>query len=484
MSTAPRSTSRADSEPEARLSLRLRRWFACLGGALVTALGVWWIVGTQFGPTVADPAVAVVSLLGSVAAGVLLGLLLALWLDRHVLAQLRGVSRSLRDRDPYALKGLPSNSGWGELSDLTSEVSLRIAREKQLERIAAEANVLREGLDEARQRIERWSRTEAWEPFGPRTGPVAALAESLDRAFERDLEARDQNLEAARQIKGALTDARGDARESVEQAERGFVESTALLTTVRELQRLSGELRIALEAAGVEPVAAGGSAREAAAAAIEELVAASAESVEHLSAGLARVREISDHVQLVANRATLVALQAASTGGAPEGSERFEELRRLTRDVRLASEGAESVARTVARAAAAANERMHAVRASVGSRLAGLPAEASGTARPNDDAARLLERVREMVQDATRKGERLSAAGERSSRAAERLARRLDDQCAEMEGLVVRLTRATPDTAAEGGAGEPLRLLETESTTEALLEGPDDARRGRSEERP
>jgi len=75
-----------------------------------------------------------------------------------------------------------------------------------------------------------------------------------------------------------------------------------------------------------------------------------------------------------------------------------------------------------------------------------------------------------MVQDATRKGERLSAAGERSSRAAQRLVRRLEEQLREFEGLVVRLgpamalpeePRAGDDSAA-GGPAAGLRLLESE----------------------
>ena len=46
-----------------------------------------------------------------------------------------------------------------------------------------------------------------------------------------------------REIAAELERSLGDARESTEQAERGFVEATSLLTTVRELQRLESELR-------------------------------------------------------------------------------------------------------------------------------------------------------------------------------------------------------------------------------------------------
>jgi uncharacterized phage infection (PIP) family protein YhgE len=417
--------------------------------------------------------------------------LFALWLDRHLLSHLRGISRVLRDGDVHALRGLPSTTGWGELSDLTADVSQRLSRERQLESLAAETESLRVSLVAARERIERWSRTEVWEPLKGHPNVSEDLAQTLDRAFERDSEARDQNLDAARQIESAILETHGDARESVEQAERGFVESTALLTTVRELQRLATELQSALEAPAVAPASGAAGIRELAASALEQLIEASAASVEYLASGLARVREVTDQVHVVANRATLVALQAAGADPGISNAERLDELRRLTQDVRSASDGAETIAREVERAAQAANSRMSEARASVAMKLDALPATASPVAA-GEESIRLLERVREMVQDATRKGERLSAAGERSSRAAERLARRLDEQASEMEGLVVRLSRAgsathgepaRPEDAAPG-ASPGLRLLDRdESEADAPREqrDPGDSRR---EERP
>jgi len=88
-----------------------------------------------------------------------------------------------------------------------------------------------------------------------------------------------------------------------------------------------------------------------------------------------------------------------------------------------------------------------------------------GGADAADDTPRLLERMREMIHDAARKSERLSAAGERVSRAAERLVRSLEEEAGELAGLAARLTR--PE--AEGGPMRPadvprtgLRLLATE----------------------
>ena len=94
---------------------------------------------------------------------------------------------------------------------------------------------------------------------------------------------------------------------------------------------------------------------------------------------------------------------------------------------------------------------MQKLRELVARKLEALPAS-SGPARPREDVERLSERVREMIQDATAKGERLSAAGERSSRAAESLLRSLETETREMEGLVARLVPVT-EQLAEGSPG-------------------------------
>src|SRR5262249_35129134 len=88
---------------------------------------------------------------------------------------------------------------------------------------------------------------------------------------------------------------------------------------------------------------------------------------------------------------------------------------------------------------------------------------------------RLLERMREMVQDAGSKGERLVSTAERTSRAAERAARALEESMSELDGLVVRLRasaepsdlhalpsapRGEDETLPGAPAGTVLRLLE------------------------
>jgi hypothetical protein len=81
--------------------------------------------------------------------------------------------------------------------------------------------------------------------------------------------------------------------------------------------------------------------------------------------------------------------------------------------------------------------RLDAGAPAAGARAGGTPAAAS--VELGRDVRRLLERVLEMVQDASVKGERVSTASERASSVAERLARRLDGNASDAEALVVRL---------------------------------------------
>jgi hypothetical protein len=476
-------TSRPEGAPpelESGGGLRLRLWIACLGGSLVTASGLWWILGTRIGPAgTRDPATLVLWLVGTGALGIVVGAACALWLDARILSHLRGLTRTLASGEVHELRGLPASSGWGELSDLTQHVHHLLSARREAGRAAEELRALELQLETLSGAVERWITSEHWTPLGFEGGALAALATSLDRGFARESDVREQNREAARLLRADLDASLGDARESMEQAERGFVEATALITTVRELQRLSGELREAIEATdpGASPALTEfvERYRVTAATAIAELIAASTESVDRLGAGIARVREISGLVQTVANRSTLLALNVMVAGGRggetpARAAERTAELESLAGDVRTATDRTDALSRAVEREVEAASTRMREVRERIGARLdeAPEPGAAPLVGAP-EDVLRLNERVREMIQDATQKGERLSAAGERASRAADRLLRRLEEQAREMEGLLVRLappgaeagTSPAHETGAAGRAGN-LRLLESD----------------------
>jgi hypothetical protein len=142
-----------------------------------------------------------------------------------------------------------------------------------------------------------------------------------------------------------------------------------------------------------------------------------------------------------------------------------EEMKRLATEVRNATERTTRLSHDVEGEVASAVERMREVRQRVAERLEEIPLPALGEPSRPAERSRLLERVREMIQDAGQKGERLSAAGESVSRAAERLVRRLEEEVRELEGMVVRLSppEMPPADPSESGPSEP--SVESESTS-------------------
>jgi hypothetical protein len=459
------------------VGLRLRIWIACLAGAAVATGGLIWVVATlaPFDGSV-NPVLLAVFPWAAGGLGVLTGIAMAMWLDHNIVGHLRGLSRALADERVASLRGLPAGAQWGELTELTNGIQRLITR---LERSSHEAQEARRERDRVEATLDRvvdalevWAREGGGTP-APAEGPLVAIAEALNQHAERDREARERSRDAVLEIRAGVMRGVEEARETETQAERGFVEATALLTTVRELQRLRGELEGALAVAVASPAASPGREaieqyRSAAAGVIEELVTASAESVERLASGLARVQEIADQVHTLANRATLVALDAAiGPGGGMEGRPggRAAELRTLAGQVQAVTARTAELSREVDREVAAAVERMSGLRERVIAQLERAPVPADEEAPRNLELpVRLLDRVREMVQDAMQKGERLSAAGERASTAAQRLVRRLEDEFEAIEVLVARLSDAPAPTEPEAGAARPggLRLLRPE----------------------
>lgn len=496
------------------LGLRLRVWAACLSGTLVSVAALWWIAGTQI--TVrSDPASLLAWLLGAGTLGIVVGIGCAMWLDHGIVVHLRGLTRGFASGRVQELRGLPAASGWGELSELTEWAAVLITRQRVASRAAGDLEQLEQSLARAVERLEAWRANERWEALPATGGHGATLVRELNDTFARVGELSEQNLEAARRVRAELVSAAGEARESAAQAERGFVEATALLTTVRELQRLAQELRQALVARAAETSlpAASDAATERAAVwraavepAVQELAASSDASVEHLGATLRRVQDIAAQVQVVSQRATLVALQAvAIESRLPREDRRSEELsqelRLLTAEVRTAAEHADRLAAEVERESRVAGDRVRSARERVDREMGATVEEPAAPAPPaaapaplSENVLRLLERVREMIQDATQKGERLSANGERASRSAERLIRRLEEESRELEGLMVRLSPASvpapePEsgTAAEPAAPAELKLLEPAPAAAAVGPGADEAddvELGAREERP
>ena len=438
------------AEPRSGGGLRLRIWIACLAGTLVSGGGIWWVVGTQLGAGPNFDLATAVSWLGLVAGfGVAVGAVFALWLDHGIVVHARGLAQAMATRQTARLRGLPGASGWGELSLLTQQVQQLVTQYRGAERAAEELGMVRDQLMMLHESLERWNETERWRQPKSEGAVVTPVIDSIGRGLRRLDDWRDQNLEVARQIAGELERAVSAARECSEQAERGFVEATALLTTVRELQRLQTELKQTL--AEADPSESGASVPGVAAAAreaIEDLVIGSTEAVERLANGLRRVEEIADQGALLANRATLIALESV-IGGQPAAADRAHDTRQLVVEIRATVDRTSRLSQELAAEVSAAGRSMHEVRERVAHKLERLPA-ATGPARPREEVERLFERVREMIQDATRKGERLSAAGERASRAAEALLRSLESEGREMEGLMVRLT----PVSAEGDAPE------------------------------
>jgi hypothetical protein len=427
-------------------------WLACLSGALVAAAGTLWLLATP-SLTPSDPAVYG-WLAGIACASLVVGLVLGLWIDHHVVGHLHGLLLGLRSSRVAELRGLPAGSGWGELSELGDAVQETLERRHREMRALHELERVRDHLATLRGAVERWQLTERWERPALPEGDVGAVTDLLGHALARRAGVDEQNREATRQVATELAAAIGDANEAASLAERGFVEATSLQTSVRELQRLASELAGALTvpgaaAPGTDPVA------ERAPGALEELVEASASSVDALGRGLLRVQDVSDQVQRIANRATLIAIQAIS--GTSDPATFAEELKQLARDVRDATDRTQRFANEIDSAVGVADVRMREARTRALARL-DVPAGAPAPAARGTDVARLMERVLEMVQDASVKGERVSTASERASSVAERVARRLEGNVSDAEALVVRLAPVGDAQPAEPEAGDAAEL--------------------------
>jgi methyl-accepting chemotaxis protein len=455
------TSSRPDRTPShsPRTGLIVRLWFACLAGALATALASLSVISAI---AMAGAALDPTLVMRAIGAACLLGLLVAVLAGRWLT---RGIAHRLRDVEHGIGRGhVPESAyrhGWGEIGDVARAVRALLETDRDLREDEAELRALRGRIEHARDVVDRWIRTERWEALAPGSGSLAPLAEALDRAMAREIEVQDQNLEAVQLVQSELLQVIDEARGSAEMAEHGYVEITALLTTIREIARLTAEIQQAVQAPAVEPKSpvVESDWRDRAAQAIEELVDVSGESVRRLGEGLLRVREINEQVQLLSNRATLIALNAVVASARPEppavaieGS--TTELKQLAREVRASTERVAALSSEIDHAVESANQRMREVREHVVTRLVELPAPPAAASAPPMPPllAHWADRLREMVQDAARKGERVSESQERVSSAVQRTSRRLEDEIRDLEGLVARLTPSGATHAIEGSA--------------------------------
>jgi len=465
MTDTPPDRSRDLARARPFSALRLRLWLACLGGPVVATVGMGWVISVLIG---SGSNIDVSSwLVATAGLALLVGAALAFWIDRTIVLHARGLARSVAEGDSAALLDLPASYGWGELSNLTEQIDQLLARHRQAESAAGELFALREQLAALRESLERWTSEERWVELRPEAGQAAPAVEALNRGLRRWDEVREQNLDAARQVATEMERALQAARDSAEQSERGFVEATALLTTVRELQRLGQELvQSVVGSSGTAPAEFQSAVVASARQAIEALVEGSTQTVEHLSRGLARVEEIASQVPVIANRATLVALNSTLDPTSPR-EDRTEETRRLVMDIRAAVDSTSRLTQELENDVAAARSEMQGIRQRVADKLDAIQMPTLSP-RGMEDVARLLDRIREMIQDAARKGERLSATGERASRAAESLTRALETDTREMSGLIARLTPPEPSAAlpetGDAGRAAGLRLLGPQET--------------------
>lgn len=467
--TTASSPAPAESTSESRegrtdpgAGLRARIWTACLALSVLGASAVTWLAASRVpAPDATNGGISsAVDTFGPtpwVAVGVILlaGVLFAIWLDGGIAGRLRRLLRAWGSHDLAALR--EASASWGEIGVVAERAHEHATWQREGERRLLE-------LDETRQRIRALRiAIESGEPLEPvaGAGPLAALAARIDEQLAGEHRTHSRHSEAAVAAASALDGAFDDAQHSAEVAEKSFVEATALLTTVRELQRLGMELAagVAQRRGAQDPAReqARRGRRDAVTGAFEELVRGSGESVDHLAAGLLRVQEIVDQVQRLANRATVIALNVVVEGGGVGGPQTplADELRTLAREVRSATDRTLELSRELDGEVRSAVQRMHDLRGRVASRLESLP-EPESTAPSDELESRLLERVREMIQDAASKTERLASTGERASRAAEHLVRRLDDRLREADARLRELQvggeeAADATSGADGG---------------------------------
>ncbi len=417
--------------------------------------------------------------------GLAIGLLAAvgtwLWLRHSLVRRLAVVAHALETRRVADLKELPTGGGWGELTDVGETVSAFLVGQRALERDLEELATLRAVLARLGETAARWAETEespVWRAAFVESAPPAPAGELVDRlqdATERLDERRREQTVVAGQVRTSIEDAERRLRDLSAGAERQFLETTSLLTVLRELKRWSGELEHVVETIAPLPSPAAEAGARAQALVHEGLdhaehwAGTAVSSTELLAQTAADEARVFDAARLAAVRAAAAALE-----GHDAARPAAEALSSFLREAEAALSHAQYAERAARESIATQSEAIAELR----ERLTRAAVELAPPALPRADdpaiaARKALERVREMVQDVLARGQRLAAAAERTSSEAQRSSEEVAHALDEIDGLAVRLAPASEDDVVESpivsreesedaegtGRGRPMRVL-------------------------
>ena len=97
---------------------------SCLSGGLLAAAGLSWLV---FNPDSGLDGDGVrTMLIGMIGLSVLVGVLVGVWLDHHIIGHLRGLLVALQSGQVADLRDLPADMGWGELTAVGDAIQERL----------------------------------------------------------------------------------------------------------------------------------------------------------------------------------------------------------------------------------------------------------------------------------------------------------------------------------------------------------------------
>jgi hypothetical protein len=457
--TAPESPSRTSwSTRGLEVKLALAIALPLAAGALVASFLPW--------PEWRWPAFGAVALAAGAGAWA--------WIRGTLVRQLRVLERAMSSGRLTDLRGLPVGGGWGELSGLADAVAAFLARQSELERDATDLAALRATLATLATTARAWADDEHTPDWGaapalPPSGDVAPLVAALGLAAARIDERWREAGAVSGLVRESVDDALARTSTAASTAERQFVESTSLLTVLRELRRWSGEVAQGAEAlsnAANEPVArpVDPRAAEAQLAARTALDVAGA-SIANAALVVRHARELGDESDAWHDAAPLAALEtaAAALGEDPSRADDLAPLADAVVALVAATRAVKARAAALARRTDDDLARLRADGAAIEARLAALVSLATPTPEPAvapersarveqawTASKRAIDRVQEMLREALARAEKLVKESERTSSESLRAGDAWTAVRDELDGLAARLVVAVPGEASEG----------------------------------